>query len=126
MMTGIASMNSKLGLLLTLNMGLADSSPSRIPKQDDEFLKLEFAKGAYIYVNILHANRIAPYISFGEQATQLDELGTKKWQNRKQKAIKNIEIIAAKLLEVAQKQKMVIREKFALRIFQVILQSLSI
>ena len=27
----------------------------KFPKQDDEFLKLEFAKGAYIYVNILHA-----------------------------------------------------------------------
>ena len=78
----------------------------QIDNDPTEFLKLRFADDGHIFVNISAAYQLKPYFVPANTDVKLDKLNGKDWEKRKQKAKKNIELIAAKLLKIySQHQK---------------------
>jgi transcription-repair coupling factor (superfamily II helicase) len=66
----------------------------------DEFLMLEYANKAKLYVPISSLNLISRYSGTEESLAPLHKLGTEKWSVAKQKALEKIRDTAAELLEV--------------------------
>lgn len=53
----------------------------------DDFLKILYANGGHIFVNIQQAHILKPYLTYQDDI-KLDTLGSKNWEKRKQKAKK--------------------------------------
>jgi transcription-repair coupling factor (superfamily II helicase) len=70
----------------------------------DEFLTLEYANNAKLYVPISSLNLISRYSGTDESLAPLHKLGTEKWSVAKQKALEKIRDTAAELLEVYAKR----------------------
>ena len=68
--------------------------------QSDEFLTLEYAGGAKLYVPVGSLHLISRYSGSDESLAPLHRLGTEKWSSAKQKALEKIRDTAAELLEV--------------------------
>lgn len=68
-----------------------------------DFLVLEFAGNDKIYVPISKLNLVQKYVGASASAT-LDSLKTKAWEKRKEKAKKDVQQLAQKLLEHHAKQ----------------------
>lgn len=66
----------------------------------DEFLTLEYAGNAKLYVPISSLHLISRYSGTDESLAPLHKLGTDKWRTAKQKALEKIRDTAAELLEV--------------------------
>ncbi len=66
----------------------------------DEFLMLEYADQAKLYVPVSSLNLISRYSGTDEALAPLHKLGTEKWSVAKQKAMEKIRDTAAELLEV--------------------------
>ena len=68
--------------------------------QDTEFLALDYANGAKLYVPVSSLHLISRY-SGGEQETApLNQLGTDQWQKTRRKAAEKIRDVAAELLDI--------------------------
>jgi transcription-repair coupling factor (superfamily II helicase) len=76
-----------------------------IDGQKDEFLMLEYASEAKLYVPISSLNLISRYSGTDESLAPLHRLGTEKWSVAKQKALEKIRDTAAELLEVYAKRE---------------------
>ena len=72
-------------------------------KQD--FLVLEYANEDKLFVSVNHLHLVNKYIGNKITQVQLDQLGSKKWSQRKQKAYQACEDLAVKLLETHAVQK---------------------
>lgn len=68
--------------------------------QAEEFLTLEYAGGAKLYVPIASLHLIARYNGLDEDAAPLHTLGSDKWQKAKRKAAEQARDTAAELLEI--------------------------
>ena len=66
----------------------------------DEFLTLEYANEAKLYVPVASLHLISRYSGTDESLAPLHKLGTEKWSVAKQKALEKIRDTAAELLEV--------------------------
>lgn len=73
-----------------------------IDNQASEFLVLEYAETAKLYVPITSLNLIHRYI--GTEDAALHRLGNEKWQKEKEAALKRIHDVAAELLEIYAKR----------------------
>ncbi len=73
-------------------------------KQQD-FLVLTYANEDKLYVSVNHLHLVNKYVGKSVQDTQLDQLGSKKWSQRKKKAYEACEDLAAQLLENHALQK---------------------
>jgi len=71
----------------------------------DEFLTLEYANQAKLYVPVGSLNLISRYSGTDESLAPLHRLGTEKWSVAKQKAMEKIRDTAAELLEVYAKRE---------------------
>lgn len=71
-----------------------------VDKQSDEFLTLEYAGGAKLYVPVGSLHLISRYSGTDESLAPMHRLGTEKWSAAKQKALEKIRDTAAELLEV--------------------------
>ena len=76
-----------------------------IAGQVDEFLTLEYANEAKLYVPISNLHLISRYSGTDEALAPLHRLGTEKWSVAKQKALEKIRDTAAELLEVYAKRE---------------------
>ncbi|MDA9832739.1 helicase-related protein [Gammaproteobacteria bacterium] len=74
----------------------------------DDFLKIQYANGGHIFVNIQQAHILKPYLT-PKSDVKLDILGSKSWEKRKQRAKKNIEQVAASLIATYSAHKKVSR-----------------
>jgi len=72
----------------------------KVEGQADEFLMLEYANEAKLYVPISSLNLISRYSGTDESLAPLHRLGTEKWSVAKQKAMEKIRDTAAELLEI--------------------------
>tara|TARA_R110002072_G_scaffold303087_1_gene493097 strand:- start:25726 stop:29208 length:3483 start_codon:yes stop_codon:yes gene_type:complete len=73
--------------------------------QVDEFLMLEYANEAKLYVPVSSLHLISRYSGTDESLAPLHRLGTEKWSVAKQKALEKIRDTAAELLEVYAKRE---------------------
>lgn len=73
--------------------------------QSNEFLMLEYAEGAKLYVPVSSLNLISRYSGADESLAPLHKLGTEKWSVAKQKAMEKVRDTAAELLEVYAKRE---------------------
>ncbi len=77
----------------------------QVGDQVDEFLMLEYANEAKLYVPVSSLHLISRYSGTDESLAPLHRLGTEKWSVAKQKAMEKIRDTAAELLEVYAKRE---------------------
>lgn len=77
----------------------------QVDGQVDEFLMLEYANEAKLYVPVSSLQLISRYSGTDESLAPLHKLGTEKWSAAKQKALEKIRDTAAELLEVYAKRE---------------------
>ncbi len=68
--------------------------------QDTEFLTLEYADGAKLYVPVSSLHLISRYSGADEELAPLHRLGSDQWQKAKRKAAEKIRDVAAELLDI--------------------------
>ncbi|MET0380005.1 MAG: transcription-repair coupling factor [Spongiibacteraceae bacterium] len=71
-----------------------------IDGQDAEFLTLEYAEGAKLYVPVASLHLISRYSGADEELAPLHRLGTDAWAKAKRKAAEKIRDVAAELLDI--------------------------
>ncbi|MFQ5873816.1 MAG: DEAD/DEAH box helicase, partial [Dehalococcoidia bacterium] len=65
-----------------------------------EYLTLEYADGAKLYVPNDQVDRVAPYIGPGDKAPSLSRLGTQEWARAKRRVKESAEVVARELLSL--------------------------
>jgi transcription-repair coupling factor (superfamily II helicase) len=71
-----------------------------VENQDTEFLALEYADGAKLYVPVASLHLISRYSGADEELAPLHRLGSDQWQRAKRKAAEKIHDVAAELLDI--------------------------
>jgi transcription-repair coupling factor (superfamily II helicase) len=71
-----------------------------VDEQNTEFLTLEYADGAKLYVPVSSLHLISRYSGADEELAPLHRLGSEQWQKAKRKAAEKIRDVAAELLNV--------------------------
>ncbi len=69
-------------------------------QQTDEFLMLQYANDAKLYVPVTHLHFISRYTGSAEGLAPLHKLGSDQWQKAKEKAAKEVRDVAAELLDI--------------------------
>lgn len=82
-----------------------------VNEQDAEFLTLEYAKGAKLYVPVASLHLISRYAGSDPDMAPLHSLGSEQWDKARRKASEKANDIAAQLLEVYARREA--REGFA-------------
>ncbi|MCA1949111.1 MAG: transcription-repair coupling factor [Treponema sp.] len=72
-----------------------------------DYIKLEYADEEYVFVPIEQVNLVQRYIGNEGNAPRLDKLGSKSWENRKNRVKKSVEDIAQRLIDLYSKRKAV-------------------
>jgi len=85
-----------------------------VDQQDTEFLTLEYADGAKLYVPVSSLHLISRYSGADEELAPLHRLGTEQWQKAKRKAAEKIRDVAAELLNIYAQRAARPGEKFTL------------
>ena len=71
-----------------------------------EYLTIEYADGARLYVPNDSVDRVTPYIGSGEGPPVMNRLGTQEWSRAKKKVRESAEKIARELLSLYAKREM--------------------
>ena len=70
-----------------------------------DYIKLEYADKEFAFVPIEQVNLIQRYIGNEGDAPRLDRIGSKSWENRKNKVKKAVEDLAQKLIDLYSRRK---------------------
>lgn len=70
-----------------------------------DYIKIEYAEAESVFIPIEQVNLVQRYIGNEGNAPKLDRLGSKSWENRKNKVQKSVEDIAGRLIELYSKRK---------------------
>ncbi|MBQ3671916.1 MAG: transcription-repair coupling factor [Treponema sp.] len=70
-----------------------------------DYIELEYADEEYVYVPIEQVNLVQRYIGNNGDSPKLDKIGSKAWENRKNKVKKEVEDLAEKLIALYSKRK---------------------
>jgi transcription-repair coupling factor (superfamily II helicase) len=76
----------------------------KIDNQKAEFVKLEFAQEAKLFVPITHLHLLSRYL--GKEEATLTKLGTDAWKKARNKALNKIKDVAASLLDIYAKRSL--------------------
>ncbi|EAR60590.1 transcription-repair coupling factor [Neptuniibacter caesariensis] len=71
-----------------------------LDNQQNEFLTLEYAEGAKLYVPVSSLHLISRYTGAGDEHAPLHRLGTEQWTKAKRKAAEKARDAAAELLDI--------------------------
>jgi len=71
-----------------------------VEDQDTEFLTLQYADDAKLYVPVASLHLISRYSGADEELAPLHRLGSEQWQKAKRKAAEKIHDVAAQLLDI--------------------------
>lgn len=77
----------------------------QVDSQDQEFLVIEYADNAKLYVPVANLHLISRYTGGDEDHAPLHRLGSDQWQKAKRKAAEQIRDVAAELLEIYAKRQ---------------------
>ena len=70
-----------------------------------DYIKLEYADEEFVFIPIEQVNLVQRYIGNEGVAPRLDRIGSKSWENRKNKARQAAEDIAQKLIDLYSRRK---------------------
>lgn len=70
-----------------------------------DYIKLEYAGEEFAFVPIEQVNLVQKYIGNEGNAPRIDTIGSKSWENRKNKVKKAVEDIAQKLIDLYSRRK---------------------
>lgn len=70
-----------------------------------DYIKLEYADEEYAFVPIEQVNLVQRYIGSEGDRPRLDRIGSKSWENRKNKVTKTVEDIARRLIDLYSRRK---------------------
>ena len=70
-----------------------------------DYIKIEYADEEIVFVPVEQLNLVQRYIGSEGSPPRLDTIGSKSWENRKNKVKKSVEDIAEKLIELYSKRK---------------------
>ncbi len=76
-----------------------------VENQAEEFLTLEYADGAKLYVPVSALHMISRYSGADEATAPLHKLGTDQWTKARKKAAEKIRDVAAELLDIYAKRE---------------------
>ena len=76
-----------------------------IDGQDHEFLQLDYADGAKVYVPVTNLHLISRYSGGDPDLAPLHKLGTDTWSKAKRKALEQIHDVAAELLHIQARRQ---------------------
>ena len=76
-----------------------------IDQQDHEFLQLDYADGAKVYVPVTNLHLISRYSGGDPNLAPLHKLGTDTWSKAKRKALEQIHDVAAELLHIQARRQ---------------------
>ncbi|MBJ9984352.1 transcription-repair coupling factor [Acinetobacter sp. S40] len=76
-----------------------------IDGQDHEFLQLDYAEGAKVYVPVTNLHLISRYSGGDPDLAPLHKLGTDAWSKAKRKALEQIHDVAAELLHIQARRQ---------------------
>lgn len=76
-----------------------------IDEQDYEFLQLDYADAAKVYVPVTHLQLISRYSGGDPDLAPLHKLGTDAWNKAKRKALEQIHDVAAELLHIQARRQ---------------------
>lgn len=85
-----------------------------VDNQQAEFLMLQYAEDAKLYVPVANLHLIARYTGADDALAPLHRLGSETWQKAKRKAAEQVRDVAAELLDIYARRAA--REGFAFRI----------
>ncbi|AOA58121.1 transcription-repair coupling factor [Acinetobacter larvae] len=85
-----------------------------IDEQDHEFLQLDYADAAKVYVPVTHLHLISRYSGGDPDLAPLHKLGTDAWNKAKRKAMEQIHDVAAELLHIQARRQSKAGLSFAL------------
>lgn len=77
----------------------------RVGEIDGEYLTLEYANQAKLYVPVASMHLISRYTGVDQENVAYSELGSKQWDKAKRKAIEKIRDVAAELLDLYAKRE---------------------
>ncbi len=77
----------------------------KVSGNERDYIKLEYYDNETVFIPIEQVNLVQRYIGNEGDAPKLDRLGSKSWENRKNKVKKSVEDIAEKLIELYAKRK---------------------
>ncbi len=70
-----------------------------------DYVKLEYADKEFVFVPIEQVNMVQRYVGNEGNAPRLDRLGSKAWENRKNKVRQAVEDLAEKLIDLYSRRK---------------------
>ena len=70
-----------------------------------DYIKLEYADEETVFIPIEQVNLVQRYIGNEGEAPRLDRIGSKSWENRKDRVKKSVEDIAQKLIDLYSRRK---------------------
>lgn len=70
-----------------------------------DYITLEYADEDFVYVPIEQVNMVQRYIGSEGEKPRLDKIGSKSWENRKNKVQKSVEELAEKLIDLYSRRK---------------------
>lgn len=73
--------------------------------RERDYIKIQFADKENLYVPIEQANLVQRYIGSAGEAPHIDKLGSAGWENKKAKARKSAENLAARLISLYARRK---------------------
>ena len=76
-----------------------------IDQQDHEFLQLDYADGAKVYVPVTNLHLISRYSGGDPDLAPLHKLGTDTWSKAKRKALEQIHDVAVELLHIQARRQ---------------------
>jgi transcription-repair coupling factor (superfamily II helicase) len=69
-----------------------------------EYLTIQYADNVKMQVSVRNINLIQKYIGTSPKRPKLNKVGTKKWQNQKEKVTRSVRDLASELLEIQAKR----------------------
>ncbi|MCL2229793.1 MAG: transcription-repair coupling factor [Treponema sp.] len=82
-------------------------------EHERDYIKIEYAGEETVFVPVEQLNLVQRYIGSEGLPPRLDTIGSKSWENRKNKVKKSVEDIAEKLIELYSKRKQATGHAFA-------------
>lgn len=70
-----------------------------------DYIKLEYADEEFLFVPIEQVNLVQRYIGNEGESPHIDRIGSKSWENRKNKVKKAVEDLAQKLIDLYSRRK---------------------
>jgi transcription-repair coupling factor (superfamily II helicase) len=73
---------------------------------DRDYVKIEYADEEHVFVPIEQSNLVQRYIGNEGEDPKLDRLGSKNWENRKNRVRKSVEDLAERLIRIYSRRRM--------------------